>query len=244
MEHLQSLSANADRMATSPPEPFDSWFEVDVFLYIHNRGYRVLPQYEAAGYRIDLVVEGMNQRIAVECDGDHWHGAEHYEHDMARQRVLERCGWQFCRIRGSRFALDPNEAMSELFNLLDRLEPGQNSNNEALIAPVPSSDERDGGDGVSINEHSVALPEPDIVRSDEPQYPLPIDDTAELNRPLLHVQSSSRGRSVAPDSSYEEWIARPLPDPTTSSPSDLVEGLVEIVKSEGPLGAIASTKSS
>ena len=35
-----------------------------------------MPQFEIAGYRIDLVVEGMQGRLAVECDGDAWHGAE------------------------------------------------------------------------------------------------------------------------------------------------------------------------
>jgi hypothetical protein len=39
-------------------------------------------------------------RLAVECDGDEWHGPDRYEQDMARQRDLERAGWQFVRFRG------------------------------------------------------------------------------------------------------------------------------------------------
>jgi very-short-patch-repair endonuclease len=54
-------------------------------------------------YRIDLVVEGMQGRLAVECDGDQWHGPDRYEQDMARQRDLERAGWNFVRIRGGDF---------------------------------------------------------------------------------------------------------------------------------------------
>lgn len=54
-----------------------------------NAEYRVIPQYPAAGKRIDLVVEGTKARLAVECDGDKWHGADRYEADMARQRMLE-----------------------------------------------------------------------------------------------------------------------------------------------------------
>ena len=41
-----------------------------------TRGYRVLPQVPAYGYRIDLVVTGGESRLAVECDGDEWHGPE------------------------------------------------------------------------------------------------------------------------------------------------------------------------
>ena len=62
---------------------------------------------EVAGYRIDLVVEGEKGRIAVECDGDQWHGPERYDYDMNRQRILERCGWKFWRVRGSDYYYDP-----------------------------------------------------------------------------------------------------------------------------------------
>jgi very-short-patch-repair endonuclease len=41
-------------------------------------------------YRIDLVVDGPESRIAVECDGERWHGEERWHADRARQEVLER----------------------------------------------------------------------------------------------------------------------------------------------------------
>jgi len=104
-----------------PPKPFDSWFEVDVFLRISDRGYRVLPQVEMNGYRIDLIVEGMRGRLAVECDGDAWHGADRYDYDMARQRDLERCGMRFWRVRGSAFYFDPEKSLEELWSTLDRM---------------------------------------------------------------------------------------------------------------------------
>ncbi len=102
------------------PKPFDSWFEVAVFLEIARRGYRVMPQFEVSGYRIDLIVEGLNGRLAVECDGDRWHGAEQYASDMARQRDLERAGFQFWRVRGSTYYRDPTAALEDLWATLDR----------------------------------------------------------------------------------------------------------------------------
>ena len=81
----------------------ESEFEREVATELVNAGYRVIPQYPAAGKRIDLVVEGTKARLAIECDGDRWHGADRYEADMARQRMLERCGWKFVRVRGSSF---------------------------------------------------------------------------------------------------------------------------------------------
>ncbi|MCL5104725.1 MAG: AAA domain-containing protein [Armatimonadetes bacterium] len=121
------------------PYPFDSWFEVDVYLKLTGRGYRVIPQFEVAGYRIDLVVEGKNDRLAVECDGDRWHSdPEKQEQDMLRERVLKRCLWKFWRVRGSEFYFNREEALKPLWDTLAELgiEPeGSNDSN----GPEPSS---------------------------------------------------------------------------------------------------------
>jgi very-short-patch-repair endonuclease len=96
----------------------ESEFEKAVYDKIVQRGYRVIPQYEVAGYSIDLVVEGIEGRIAVECDGDFWHGPEKYASDMSRQRTLERSGWTFWRVRGSEFYYNPGKALESLWELL------------------------------------------------------------------------------------------------------------------------------
>ena len=100
---------------------FDSLFEQRVFLAIRDRGYRVRPQVKVGSYRIDLVIEGGTQRLAVECDGDAFHGGEAELDDAARQRDLERIGWTFWRVRGSAFARDPHGAMNSLWDALGRL---------------------------------------------------------------------------------------------------------------------------
>ena len=122
IEKLRQLSRSEARDRTSAPEPFDSWFEVDVFLMIADRGYRVLPQYEVAGFKIDMVVEGLKGRLAIECDGDQWHGPERFNHDLGRQLELERCGWIFWRCRGNEFYRDPDLTMESLWVQLKQLE--------------------------------------------------------------------------------------------------------------------------
>jgi very-short-patch-repair endonuclease len=102
-------------------EPFDNLFEQRVYLALRERGYRVRPQYPAGRYRIDLVVEGGTRRLAVECDGDAYHGEGDAESDAGRQRDLERVGWRFVRIRGSRFFRDPDGALEPLWAELERL---------------------------------------------------------------------------------------------------------------------------
>ena len=117
---LERMALQADRQFVSPPTPFDSWFELDVFLRIARRGYRVIPQLEVGGYRIALVVQGLDGSLVVECDGDFWHGPDRYEADAARQRDLERCGWEFWRVRESVFRLDPDAALDDLWETLER----------------------------------------------------------------------------------------------------------------------------
>lgn len=100
-------------------EPFDSLFEQRVFNQIASRGFAVVPQEKALGYSLDLVIHGENGKIAVECDGDHWHGPAQYERDLARQRDLERCGWEFFRIRETEYYMDPYSALDGLWKLLE-----------------------------------------------------------------------------------------------------------------------------
>lgn len=101
--------------------PFDSLFEQRVFNRLIDRGYTVVPQVEVMEYKIDMVVTGAKGRLAIECDGDFWHGPDQYEADLARQRELERCGWEFYRIRESVFYADMPGTLRGLWDTLDEL---------------------------------------------------------------------------------------------------------------------------
>lgn len=118
---LREMALRANRSIEKPPEPFDSWFEVDVALAIASRGYKVVPQFKFADKRIDLVVQGNKAQFAVECDGDFWHGLNEYAADMDRQRKLERCGWRFIRLRESQYYANPAAALESLWTALDRM---------------------------------------------------------------------------------------------------------------------------
>ena len=102
--------------------PFDSVFEQRVFNRIIDRGYTAAAQVEANGYRIDIVVEGAKRRLGVACHGDTWRGASQYERDLARERDLERCGWQFHRIRASEFYVDEQSTLVRLWDALEKAE--------------------------------------------------------------------------------------------------------------------------
>ncbi len=116
---LERQAHQEKRTIVKPPSPFDSWFELDVALEILRKGYNVVAQYPCAGKRIDLVVEGGAARLAVECDGDYWHGEDQYYHDRERQRMLERCGWAFFRVRSSTFYANKDYALKKLWPMLE-----------------------------------------------------------------------------------------------------------------------------
>ena len=85
-------------------------------------GYRVVPQVQTGAYRIDMVVEGAGDvRLAIECDGDEFHGPDRWPHDMMRQRVLERVGWTFWRCFASTWRLHKDDLLKELIQKLNEM---------------------------------------------------------------------------------------------------------------------------
>ena len=99
-----------------------SEFEYEVAEILIKKGYKVIPQWEVAGYRIDLVVQGENSKLAIECDGDKYHNAlEKWHEDIERQQILERSGWKFWRLSGSSFYRHKEKALDSLWVKLDEL---------------------------------------------------------------------------------------------------------------------------
>ena len=103
-------------------ERCESGFEFEMFDELVKRGFRVEPQVACGGYRIDFVVEGNEgRRLAIECDGDHFHGPGQWQDDMVRQRVLERAGWTFWRCFASSFVRRREAVVADLMQTLHKL---------------------------------------------------------------------------------------------------------------------------
>ncbi|MFJ6673280.1 AAA domain-containing protein [Actinosynnema sp. NPDC091369] len=257
VEDARHTAVSEDRKV----EPFDSLFEQRVFNRLVDRGYSVVPQFPAEGYRIDLVVVGAKARLAVECDGDAWHGPDAYERDMARQRDLERCGWRFFRLRESEFYADRPAVMARLWEALQELDIH------------PSGWVSDGGDpSVAVSRSQVAagerppsttmpelvvpdsvVPEPvlpevgcdpgadeslvvsDLVMAaDAPELPVPVAVGHEGALPpvVIAEQAPSAARSVL--AAYETFAGSVI-QVAEASRRDMIDGLVRLVEAEGPV---------
>lgn len=139
----------------------ESGFERDVYKELQGRGYRVVPQVKAGSFRIDMVVEGADDsRLAIECDGDEFHGPDRWAADMSRQRVLERAGWTFWRCFASTWHLRKDEVLQQL---LDRLavmgiEPlGAIERIPSLVEKRVWRAENPSGSGAEICSSSAAM---------------------------------------------------------------------------------------
>jgi very-short-patch-repair endonuclease len=152
----------------------ESQFERHVCQAIIDKGYGVIPQYHVAGYFIDLVVEGTKSRLAVECDGDEWHGIEQYEKDVARQRILERCGWRFWRVRGCEYYRDPSRSLDSLWATLSEMgiQPLSGSGFVKENTPDKALDDKtttiiDTNNSHTDERKSISLPSPNIEPGEE-----------------------------------------------------------------------------
>jgi very-short-patch-repair endonuclease len=157
LAHFESPRVAERLQPTELSERCESGFEREVFDALVARGYRVLPQVTAGAYRIDLVVEGAaDRRLAIECDGDAFHGPAHWENDIRRQRVLERAGWTFWRCFASTWTLRRDEVLAELL---------------ARLAAMGIQPEGPAGFAPRIVERRVAAAPRGAVQSADPGAP-------------------------------------------------------------------------
>lgn len=97
-------------------------FETAVAGKLISAGYNVVAAWPVGKLEIDLVVIGHdNKMLAIECDSERYHPPEKITEDLYRQRILERRGWTFERIRGMAFYKDSDSALSPIFSKLDSM---------------------------------------------------------------------------------------------------------------------------
>ena len=122
IEHFRAPFHQDPVRVASLRELCESDFERDMYDALTQRNYRVQPQVQVGGYRIDVVVNGdEDRRLAIECDGDKYHGPEQWSHDMARQRILERAGWTFWRCFGASFFRNREATIDDLVSTMTKM---------------------------------------------------------------------------------------------------------------------------
>jgi very-short-patch-repair endonuclease len=122
MRHFREPFRKTIRNSRVLRERCESDLERVMFDELTKRGYRLEPRVSCGGFRIDFIVEGsQGRRLAIECDGDRFHGPEQWADDMMRQRILERAGWTFWRCFASSFLMHREKVLADLFSTMSRL---------------------------------------------------------------------------------------------------------------------------
>ena len=122
IRHFSSPFTQDAQLVSNLRDLCDSGFEREVYDILTTKGYRVKPQVKVGGYKIDFVVEGAeDRRLAIELDGDRFHGPGQWLDDMTRQRVLERAGWTFWRCFASSYYMRKDEVLGDLFATLAKM---------------------------------------------------------------------------------------------------------------------------
>lgn len=241
----------------------ESPFEKEVLKRLTSAGFRVTTQVEVGYFRIDMVVEGIGKRLAVECDGDRYHPIEKLAEDMNRQAILERLGWKFARIRGSAFYRNPDKAMESVFTRLDELAilpntssvSGSGKNDTTLIDELKSIISNGFVDETFDDSREVGVEETTII---EPTEINPVESVAEdtdkngLDKAVDSKISESPIEAVTTENTqggnvpqnfkaatalaeYTSYAGPPCKDPRISRQEQIAEGLQSIVKAEGPV---------
>jgi len=233
----------------------ESPFEREMYDELTQRGYWITPQVRVGQFRIDMVVEGHNDaRLAVECDGDRYHGADKWADDMQRQRVLERAGWVFWRCFASAFVRRRKDMLDDLMKTLAErgIEPlgaeGAPKSVHTEHRVVTSASRLANQADVWPTDDSVSVqpPSPDVLPVSsisarealpQPREPLrppasAVDPVGREPQPTVAIRP---GHVALPFSDYKEYSGPPWNDPRGVGTSVISEGIVRIVEVEGPV---------
>lgn len=237
-DELERRAVQDNRVVVKQPKPFDSWFEVDVALQLARKGFEVLPQYECAGKRIDLVVQDGPRLLAVECDGDEWHGADRYEEDMQRQRQLERSGWEFFRVREAAFYSNTDEAMEDLWRVLEErgIKPFSRSETLGLQTPEQSGETVGDNEGKNSIQNGETVPEEDSASPNESSGSV-LDQNFQNEQILFEPEYNlfTQKQVEAEDSIAQGGKKEIWPDPRNDYQHNIAERLIGIVQEHGPM---------
>lgn len=80
------------------PRPFESWFEVEVFLFLEDLGYQPRPQISVGEHEAGIAVDELRSPCIIECDGAPWSRGDRAARDGAGEHELVAAGYTLVRI--------------------------------------------------------------------------------------------------------------------------------------------------
>ena len=118
-DYIDSLKENTlENTILENAVPSD--FENEVAKHLLEKNYTIKQKWRVGSYDIDMVAIYDDKKIAIECDGKTLnHTEEEVIANLEEQEILERCGWEFIRVRASEYFRNPEKAIKDLIIQLD-----------------------------------------------------------------------------------------------------------------------------
>lgn len=118
-EYIDSLQKNTFE-STNVEKVAISDFENEVARHLLEKHYTIKQKWRVGSYDIDIVAIYEDRKVAIECDGKTLnHTEEEVIANLEEQEILERCGWEFIRIRASEYFRNPEKAIKDIIIQLD-----------------------------------------------------------------------------------------------------------------------------
>lgn len=181
-------------------------------------------------FRLDIVVHGKNDSVALECDGERFHSSDDaIRRDMERQAILERNGWRFIRIRGGEYYRDPQKTIERVCrelsekNVLPNLESIEVEPTNLLDrvkSALPMADRSDN------NAPPESVAEESVAETTDPQ------PKEESTAPFEKQSESEAPCIVAPQKPVEAEINAATPDDRPQDGSKSVSNEATAPKSD------------
>lgn len=232
LEHFRSPFPNDTEEASDARLRCESDFEREVFDALHDRGYALDTQVRIGQHRIDIVVEGDDdRRLAIECDGDRYHGPEQWPADMQRQRTLERAGWRFWRCFASRFVRERQSVLEELCALLDSLDIKPRTADKRSTVYTEFREWRSGGtEEGTVETRSDNLTETDAVAEVELSQQTTQTQFVDTVLAVETNPSPETEKLRTTEAQIQEAILQLMSDGQTWTNAELKRGIPEILE--------------
>ena len=115
LEYIRELNSPKSPINIEPEDAA----KAEIIKLIEDEGISVFPDFETAGYKVDLVISDGIGQLAVELNGfDMEETFAEFERSLEKQEVLERCGWKVARLNAREWYYSKKACINKLKGLL------------------------------------------------------------------------------------------------------------------------------
>jgi superfamily I DNA and/or RNA helicase len=108
--------------STLPRDKFQSIWEEHLFDVLQKEGLNPIRQHQIGPYFVNLAVETNDKRLAIEVDGEWWHGvlsSSRLERDLFRDENIRKMGWMVQRFWMHSLKYDLESCVNQIKNILN-----------------------------------------------------------------------------------------------------------------------------